>query len=82
MNCQSRLYFGSLEEYIAIFAEQVQYFRERLAEAKEQHQETLPESRAWCDAKAKIDRQETRVRTLEIALQEHKKLFTLKRPIA
>ena len=75
VNCQSRLYFVSLEEYIAIFAERVQYFRERLAEAKEQHGETQPGTRAWCDAKSKIDRQETRVRTLEIALREHKKLF-------
>lgn len=79
VNSQSRLYFGSLDEYIAIFAERVQYFQERLAEAKEQHQETSTGTPAWYDTKTKIDRQERRVRTLEIALQEQKKLFTVKR---
>ena len=31
-----KLYFHSLQEYISLFAERVQYFRERLAEAQEQ----------------------------------------------
>lgn len=79
---QPKLYFCSLEEYIAIFAERVQYYRERLAEAKEQ-QQALEEERhvqteAWRDAQEKIDRQEQRVRTLETALAEQKKLFANK----
>jgi len=79
VNSQSRLYFGSLEEYIAIFAERVQYFKERLAEAKEQQEEATQGTPAWLDAQTKIERQEKRVRTLEIALREQKKLFTSKR---
>jgi hypothetical protein len=106
----SRLFFSSVEEYIAIFAERVQYYRERLAAAKEQQCELLEER--WRrggggslggareaagryastpahrlggrggasdpyleDLGAKIRRQEARVRTLEIALREHKKLL-------
>jgi len=79
---QSRVYFSSLDEYLAIFAERVQYFRERLAEAKEQqqqHQSGTHGTRAWLDAQTKIERQEERVRTLEIAFREHKQMFTSKR---
>jgi hypothetical protein len=102
----SRLFFSSVEEYIAIFAERVQYYRERLAAAKEQADELLmlldpprrragpmvgrfvstapsdrlggrlpPSDRYLDDLRAKIKRQEARVRTLEIALQEHKNLL-------
>ena len=78
---QSRVYFASLDEYLAIFAERVQYFRERLAEAKEQQQQQSGThgTRAWFDAQTKIERQEERVRTLEIAFREHKQMFTSKR---
>ena len=76
---QSRVYFASLDEYLAIFAERVQYFRERLAEAKEQQEQSTHGTPAWYDAQKKIERQEQRVRTLEIALREQKKLFTSKR---
>ncbi|GKY99681.1 hypothetical protein MPSEU_000922100 [Mayamaea pseudoterrestris] len=71
-----RLYFSSLEEYIAIFAERVQYYKERLAEAEEQ-QEQRPNNyaRAWHDAQVKINRQKVRVHTLEAALREQKKMF-------
>jgi hypothetical protein len=75
IHARSRLYFASLDEYISIFAERVQYYRERLAEAKEQQERTRHGTPAWIDTQAKINRQEQRVRTLEIALSEQKKLF-------
>jgi hypothetical protein len=71
----SRLYFSSLHEYLAIFAETVQYNQERLAEAKEQHGHTTSRSGAWKDTQDKIERQERRVQTLEAVLKEQKKLF-------
>jgi hypothetical protein len=105
----SRLFFSSVEEYVSIFAERVQYFRERLADAKAQRDELLGGggtpangtdsqlgaagrfvstrrdrffevpgglSRQYADdLQRKIERQERRVRTLEIALREHKKLL-------
>lgn len=77
----SRLYFSSLHEYIAIFAERVQYYRERLAEAREQQLHTQHGTPGWIDAQSKIDKQERRVRTLEIALAEQKKLFNSKNSI-
>jgi hypothetical protein len=109
----TRLFFSSIEEYIAIFAERVQYYQERLAAAKEQRDELLmagvgagnhsdgpaatgdsnrgrfvvtprggyfavlggTSAQYLDDLQTKIDRQEARVRTLEIALQEHRKLL-------
>lgn len=80
INSRSRLFFASMDEYISIFAERVQYYQERLAEAKEQQQQLAQNgSTAWIDAQGKIDRQERRVRTLEIALAEQKKLFLTQR---
>jgi hypothetical protein len=73
-----RLYFSSIEEYLSIFAERVQYYKERLAEAKECHRMSHPRnigSCGWLDAQRKIERQEQRVRTLEMALAEQKGLF-------
>ena len=72
-NC---LYFSSLTEYISIFAERVQYCRERLAEAREQHEQMIPRTKNWFDTLTKIERQENRVRTLEAVLAEQKKLFS------
>lgn len=71
----SRFYFTTFDEYIAMFAERVQYFQERLMEAKEQLERFVAGTPAWRDASSKIERQEKRVRTLEIALSEQKKLF-------
>lgn len=65
------LYFTSLDEYIAIFAETVQYHRERLQEAKEQN--TRQQYSSY--AQSKIEKQELRVLTLEAMLQEQKRLF-------
>jgi hypothetical protein len=73
---RSRLYFSSLQEYLAIFAETVQYNRERLAEAKESHAQTIGRGNAWQDTQTKIERQERRVRTLEAVMKEQKKLFS------
>lgn len=76
---RSRLYFSSLREYLSIFAETVQYNRERLAEAKEQHGQTTHRGGAWQDTQNKIERQERRVRTLEAVMKEQKKLFSLRK---
>jgi hypothetical protein len=73
---RSRLYFSSLNEYLAIFAETVQYNQERLAEAKESHGQTTSRGNAWMDTQTKIERQERRVRTLEAVMKEQKKLFS------
>jgi hypothetical protein len=67
------LYFTSLQEYIAIFAENVQYYKERLAEAKEQNASKSGEAYAY--AQSKIEKQELRVLTLEAMLQEQKRMF-------
>jgi hypothetical protein len=72
-----RLYFASLDEYLSIFAERVQYSKERLAEAKEQQNHAVKNTKGWIDAQTKIEKQEVRVRTLERALAEQKKLFGL-----
>lgn len=74
-SCQSRLYFASLDEYLFIFAERVQYYRERLAEAKEQLAHIEYGTRAWMDTSDKIQRQEYRVRTLEAVLADQKRIF-------
>jgi len=81
MHSGNRLYFGTMEEYIAIFAERVQYYRERLEEAKEQLEQNRKTAshQALQDVEAKIQRQEARFRTLQMALAEQKKLF-LSRP--
>lgn len=78
---KNRLYFSSMTEYLSIFAENVQYYRERLAEAKERQAEEPepPRGHSWQDAQAKIDRQEKRVKTLEVVFQEQKKLFDITR---
>lgn len=75
IHSQHRLYFSSLDEYISIFAERVQYYKERLCEAKEQQLMATKGTLSWIDAQSKIVRQERRVHTLEIALSEQKKLF-------
>ena len=70
-----RLYFGTLTEYLAIFAENVQYYRERLEEAKERQSTQPPHTGGWLDAQHKIEHQERRVRTLETIMQNQKELF-------
>jgi hypothetical protein len=71
-----KLYFGTMQEYLSIFAENVQYYRERLAEAKERQAEGAPlGGRAWDYAQAKIANQEARLQTLERVLKEQQQLF-------
>ena len=57
---QNKLYFGTMQEYLSIFAENVQYYRERLAEAKERQAEggASERGRAWDYAQTKIANQE------------------------
>jgi hypothetical protein len=75
LHSQSKLYFSSMDEYIAIFAERVQYYRERLEEAREQQNLHEPHHSSWKYAQDKIDRQAERLRTLESALKAQKSLF-------
>ena len=74
-----RLYFSSLDEYLAMFAETLQYNRERLMDAKERQEETrethLVRSRAWEYNQSKVDRQEQRFRRLEHIMKQQKKIF-------
>jgi hypothetical protein len=81
-----QIFFSSFTEYLAMFAEQVDYYRERLTEAKLQQDQhaaachddystTCSSSRGWGYAQEKIDRQSDRVRTLQMVLAEQKKLF-------
>mmetsp|Transcript_24214 Transcript_24214/g.40100 ORF Transcript_24214/g.40100 Transcript_24214/m.40100 type:complete len:273 (-) Transcript_24214:877-1695(-) len=82
LHSRSRLYFSSLDEYLAIFAERVQYYQERLANAKDDQQSSSNDehgSTAWVYAQAKIAKQERRVRTLELALGEQRMMFSLRR---
>lgn len=84
-NRPSSVYFSSLDEYLAIFAERVQYYRERLADAKEDYERNCYSnnmrvrnrlsSQCQSDMERKIQQQEQRLRTLEAVWKEQKKLF-------
>lgn len=78
LNNGSRLYFASLDEYLAIFSENVQYYRERLEAAKERQSEAVSKGNGWKDAQKKICMQEKRLLTLETVLKEQKKVFSVK----
>eukprot|EP00525_Craspedostauros_australis_P003165 CAMPEP_0198128916 /NCGR_PEP_ID=MMETSP1442-20131203/50461_1 /TAXON_ID= /ORGANISM="Craspedostauros australis, Strain CCMP3328" /LENGTH=448 /DNA_ID=CAMNT_0043789173 /DNA_START=70 /DNA_END=1416 /DNA_ORIENTATION=- len=82
---RTNLFFSTLDEYLAIFAEQVEYYQERLEDARRsqsmlkhrmenrgRHGHTTD---AWQYAQDKIVRQETRVQTLKQALKDQKRLF-------
>lgn len=74
-NNRRDLFFSSFSEYIAVFAEKVQYYKERLVEAsiqQEQHDQSSP---GWAYAQEKIDRQAERVETLKMMLAEQKRIF-------
>jgi hypothetical protein len=75
----SRLYFSSLDEYIVMFAELLEYHRERLLDAKDRQLEVrerhFTRSKLWEYNQEKIDRQEIRVRRLERMMKEQKKIF-------
>jgi hypothetical protein len=83
---KSRLYFTSLEEYLAMFAETLNYHRERLADAKQRQEETrkqfLARSRAWEYNQKMIMEQELRVCRLEVVMEKQKVIFcpTNRRP--
>ena len=70
-----QLFFSSVDEYLAVFAEQVDYFRERVEAALQQQTLHPKNSRSWEYAQSKIEQQEERVRILKLILQEHKSLF-------
>ena len=78
-----KIYFSSFHEYLAILAEQVDYYKERLQDAERAQELHAPEqnrdsSRGYEYAQEKIDKQQLRVQTLELVLMEHKKLFASK----
>mmetsp|Transcript_4896 Transcript_4896/g.13895 ORF Transcript_4896/g.13895 Transcript_4896/m.13895 type:complete len:432 (+) Transcript_4896:142-1437(+) len=70
-----QLFFSSFEEYLALFAEQVDYYRERLDDAIHQQSSHPEQSGGWKYTQSKIDQQKERVRILKLVLQEQKKLF-------
>lgn len=70
-----QIFFSSFTEYLAMFAEQVDYYRERLVEAQIQQDQHSKESRAWEYAQEKIDRQTERVQILKKVFAEQKKCF-------
>jgi hypothetical protein len=74
-NNRRNLYFSSFNEYVAMFAEQVQYYKERLAEARIQQETHDPSSHGWVYTQQKIDHQAERVNTLKMMLEEHKRIF-------
>lgn len=69
------LFFSSFTEYVAVFSEQVQYYNERLAEARMQQEQHDPTSPAWAYTQDKINRQAERVETLNMMLAEQKRIF-------
>lgn len=71
-----KLFFNSLPEYLALFSEQVQYYKERLHEARLQQAERNPSSPAWQYAQEKIDLQSRRVNTLVLMLEKQKRIFS------
>eukprot|EP00980_Cylindrotheca_fusiformis_P016363 scaffold4876_cov84-Cylindrotheca_fusiformis.AAC.1 len=81
-NNRSTLYFSSFDEYVAMLAEQVQYYKERLAEAKMQQSERQHNddnsSQGWAYTQAKIEQQTERVHTLQLMLEEQKRIFLKK----
>lgn len=79
INQQCRWNYDSLDEYIATFAERIQYFRERLVEAKEQQEQAIQGTKSWIDVEEKIKHQEKRVQTLDFVLREQKKLLAFKK---
>ena len=78
----SRLYFNSLDEYLAMFAETLTYHRERLLDAKQRQDEEkgkyFVRSRIWQYNQSKIDDQERRCRRLEQVMELQKKTFSNK----
>lgn len=71
---RSHLYFGTFKEYLAIFAENVEYHRIRLEDAKI-GLKRAGSGKAYNYAAEKIAKQEQRVRTLEAVMEEQKKIF-------
>lgn len=75
-NNTKKVFFGSLEEYLALFAEQVDYYRERLEDATRAQESRRPLAGAgWDYAQTKIDQQSQRVEVLRTMLREQKRIF-------
>jgi predicted transcriptional regulator len=76
----SRLYFTSLDEYLAMFAETLTYQRERLLDAKQRQEEEsgmhFVRSRGWQYNQSQLENQERRFRRLEQVMELQKKAFS------
>ena len=77
-NSGTKLYFSDISEYLAIFAEVVQYNRERLDEAKLQQGQNRSD-RGWRYTQRFIEKQERKVERLEAVMAEQKKLLAEER---
>lgn len=73
-----QLFFSSFNEYLALFAEQVDYYRERLEGAMSDQVTHSQNSKSWEYAQSKIEKQKERLRILKLVLEEQKKIFCRK----
>ena len=74
------LFFSSFKEYIALFAEQIDYYKERLEEAEQSQLSSPRESPGWKYAHDKIVQQSERIKVLKLVLAEQKQLFLTHEP--
>lgn len=74
-----KVWFVNFTEYLAILAEQCDYYKERLRDAERSQEMQLsrlrPTSHGYHYAQEKIEQQRVRVQTLEQILQQHKQMF-------
>jgi len=80
---KSRLYFGSIQEYLAMFAETLRYHQERLSDSKQRQTEEktahLVRSHAWEYNQQILDRQEQQVQRMEMIMKKQREIFSSKR---
>mmetsp|Transcript_21647 Transcript_21647/g.33056 ORF Transcript_21647/g.33056 Transcript_21647/m.33056 type:complete len:124 (+) Transcript_21647:1-372(+) len=72
---RAKLFFSSIQEYLAILQERVNYQQERLQEAKERQAESVDRGQSYKYAAEMIAKQEKRTRTLVAFLEEQKQMF-------
>jgi hypothetical protein len=72
---RKNVFFDTFVEYIAMLAEQYQYYKERLDEAREQQAIHEPNTAGWNYSQAKIEQQAIKVKRLRTFLQEQKRVF-------
>lgn len=74
----TQLFFTSMDEYFAMFAETIRYYRERLEDAQQRQEENHRDygSYNYCFAQTRIDQQAAKVRALGSMMAEQKLLFS------